>query len=133
MVQGRPLDLGFVSNLAVIKRPGTDDLLMMVGQSQQAGRWVKVITRGAAQTMWFHLTTYLYPRAAAQLTPRAATAVLRKSESPVVTPFLEVSNLEDKKMIRVTGIGGAEEWVIHFSYDEGFELWAALEKILNVV
>src|SRR5574337_779791 len=106
MAHSRPSDLGFVSNLAVIKKPGSEDLLMMVGQSQQAGRWVKVITWGAAQTMWFHLTTFLYPRAAAQLTPRAATAVLRKNESPIVTPFLEVSNLEDKKMIRVTGIGG---------------------------
>ncbi len=133
MQQGKPVDLGFVSNLAVIRKPGSDELLMMVGQSQQGTRWVKIITRGAAQALWFHLTQYLYPRAAAQLTPRAATAVLRPSGSPTVTPFMEVSNLQDKKIIRVTGIGSAEDWVIYFSHDEGFELWAALEKILNVV
>src|SRR5689334_12256117 len=133
MSQRSPLDLGFVSNLAVIKKPGSDELLMMVGQSQQSGRWVRIITRGAAQTMWFHLTQFLSPRAAGQLTPRAATAVIRPSASPLVTPFLEVQNLEEKKLIRVHGIGGAEEWVVYFSYDEGFELWAALEKVLNVV
>jgi len=133
MSQRSPIDLGLVSNLAMIKKPGSEDLLMLVGQSQQSGRWVRIITRGAAQTMWFYLTNFLYPRAAAQLTPRAATAVLKPSDSPVVTPFLEVLNLEEKKIIRLHGVGSAEEWVAYFTHDEGFELWAALEKILNVV
>lgn len=133
MQQSRGVDLGFVTNLAIIKKPGSDDLLMMVGQSEQAGRWVKVITKGAAQALWFHLTQYLYPRAAAQITPRAATAVLRPSSSPTVTPFMEATNFEDKKIVRVRGLGSLEEWVIYFTHEEGFELWAALEKMLNAV
>jgi hypothetical protein len=133
MQSSPPLDLGFVSNLAVIKRPGSEDLLMLVGQSKDSGRWVKIVTKGAAQTLWVHLTQYLYPRAAQQLTSRAATAVLQKSSSPMVTTFLEVFNMDDKQVIRVHGIGGAEEWLMYFTHDEGFELWASLEKILNVV
>jgi hypothetical protein len=132
MQSSPPLDLGFVSNLAVIKRPGSDELLMMVGQSDK-GRWVKIVTRGAAQTLWFHLTQFLYPRAAQQLTPRAATAVLQKSSSPMVTTFLEVMNMTDKQIIRVHGLGGAEEWLMYVTHEEGFELWASLEKILKSV
>ncbi len=131
MQRQAPSDLGFVTNLAVIKKPGSDDLVLMVGQSKTSGRWVKTITRGAAQTLWFHLTQYLYPRAAAQITQRAETAVLRPSASPLVTPFLEITNFQERKVIRVRGIGSAEEWLIYFTYDEAFELWAALEKMLK--
>lgn len=132
-MEQQPVDMGFVNNLAVIRKPGTDDVLMLVGQSKNAGRWVKTMTRGAAQALWFHLTQYLYPRAAEQLTPRAATAALRRNEAPNVAAFFEVLNNAEKKMIRVRGISSADQWVIYFTHDEGYELWAALEKILNSV
>jgi hypothetical protein len=126
------VDLGKVNNLAVIQKPGVSETLLMVGQSQ-GGRWARIMTRGAAQTLWFHLTQILYPRAASQLTQRAQTAVLRKSDAPTITSFVEVFHMEDRHMIRLRGIGGVEEWLIYFDYEEAHELWAGLERILKVV
>lgn len=133
MSESKVVDMGFVTNLAVIKKPGANETLLVVGLSQSAGRWVRLMTRGAAQALWFHLTNILYPRAAGQITTRAQTAVLRKGEGPDVTSFFEVVSNQDRKLIRVRGIGGTAEWLIYFTYDEGYELWASLEKILNVV
>jgi hypothetical protein len=125
-------DLGFVNNLTVIKKPGGSETLLLIGQSRN-GRWARVMTRGAAQTLWFHLTIILYPRAAGQITHRAQTAVLRRSTDPLITNFFEVTNNGELKQIRLRGLGGEEEWLIHFTHEDGYELWAALEKILDVV
>lgn len=132
MSESKTVDLGFVNNLTVIKKPGASETLLLIGQAQ-SGRWVRVMTRGAAQTLWFHLTTILYPRAAGQITHRAATAVLRRSTDPLITNFFEVTNYEDRKQIRMRGLGGEEEWLIYFTHEDGYDLWAALEKILDVV
>lgn len=132
MSESKMVDLGFVNNLTVIKKPGASETLLLIGQAQ-SGRWVRVMTRGAAQTLWFHLTTILYPRAAGQITHRAATAVLRRSTDPLITNFFEVTNYEDRKQIRLRGLGGEEEWLIYFTHEDGYELWAGLEKILDVV
>jgi hypothetical protein len=132
MSDSRLVDIGFVNNLTVIKKPGGSETLLIIGQSQ-SGRWARVMTRGAAQTLWFHLTTALYPRAAEQITHRAQTAVLRRSTDPLITNFFEVTNNETRKMLRVRGLGGEEDWLIYFTYEDGYELWASLEKILDVV
>lgn len=132
MSDSRVNDLGFVNNLTVIRKPGASETLLLIGQSQ-AGRWARVMTRGAAQTLWFHLTTILYPRAAGQITHRAQTAVLRRSTDPLITNFFEVTNNAERKQLRLRGLGGEEEWLIYFTYEDGYELWAALEKILDVV
>jgi hypothetical protein len=127
------IDLGLVSNLAVIKKPGTTEKLLFVGQSAQNERWVRIITHGAAQALWFHLTAILYPRAAEQITPRAATAVLRQPDAPTITTTFVVHHDEDNKVIRVRGIGGQPGWMIRFSTEEGYELWASLEDVLDAV
>jgi hypothetical protein len=131
--KGRVIDLGIVTNLAIIQKPGASETLLIVGMSEMVGRWARVMTRGAAQALWFHLTHILYPRAAVQITPRAATAALRHTDAPTVTSFLEVKALEQEKIIAMRGLGGLEAWVVRFSYDEGHELWASLEKILDSV
>lgn len=127
------VDLGIASNLAVIQKPGISETLIIVGSSELVGRWSRVVTWGAAQTLWFRLTQLLYPRAAVQITPRAATAVFRPSEAPTVTSFLNVSAEEEGKIIKMHGFGGQTEWNVRLSYDEGHELWASLERILDAV
>ncbi len=131
--KGRVIDLGIVTNLAIIQKPGVSETLLIVGRSETVGRWARVMTRGAAQALWFHLTHILYPRAAVQITPRAATAAFRHSDAPTITSFLEVKALEQEKIIAIRGLGGLEAWIVRFSYDEGHELWASLEKILDSV
>lgn len=131
--KGRVVDLGIVTNLAIIQKPGVSETLLIVGMSETVGRWARVMTRGAAQALWFHLTYILYPRAAVQITPRAATAALSHAGAPTVTSFLEVKAQEPEKMILLRGLGGLEAWVVRFTYDEGHELWASLEKILDSV
>jgi hypothetical protein len=130
-MQNNYVDLGLVNNVAVMKKPGQTENFLMVGVSPSSGRWARVITRGAAQALWFHLTHILYPRAADTLTPRAATAVLRKADAPTVTSFFEVRNQEDHQRVQIHGMGGVEEWVILVSYDDGHELWASLENMLG--
>lgn len=131
MSDSKTVDLGFVNNLAVIKKPGANETLLLIGQSQSAGRWARVMTRGAAQSLWFYLTTILYPRAAGQITHRAQTAVLRRSTDPLITNFFEVTNLQEKQVIRLRGLGGAEEWLVYLTHEEGYQLWASLEKVLG--
>ena len=126
-------DLGLVGNLAIIRKPSAPDKLLFVGTSQEHARWVRVITRGAAQTLWFHLTHILYPRAADQITPRAATAMLRPPDAPNLTTSFFVHHDKDKRMIKVQGIGSKLGWMMHFPMDEGYELWASLEDILDSV
>lgn|SRR5574341_1106627 len=126
-------DLGMVTNLAVIQKPGVTENLLLVGMSEGAHRWARVLTRGASQALWYHLTHVLYPRAAGQITPRAATAVLRHADSPTVTSFVEISGNEEQQIVTMRGMGGQENWMVHFSYQEGQELWASLEKALDIV
>ncbi|MBN1311860.1 MAG: hypothetical protein JXB30_10605 [Anaerolineae bacterium] len=127
------VDFGFATNLAVIQKPGISETLIIVGRSQLDKRWARIITWGAAQTLWFRLTHILYPRAAQQITPRAATAAFRRSDAPAITSFLNVTAKEQERVIMIHGLGGQVEWKTHFSYDEGHELWAALERILDAV
>ena len=127
------VDLGVATNLAIIQKPGVAETLLIVGLSEPVGRWARVMTRGAAQTLWFRLTHILYPRAAEQITPRAATAVFRRSDAPTVTSFLNVTEQKQEKTILVHGLGGQVEWKVRFSYEEGHELWASLERILDAV
>lgn len=129
----RVIDLGIVTNLAIIQKPGVSETLLIVGISEQVGRWARVMTRGAAQALWFHLTHILYPRAAVQITPRAATAALHHADAPTVTSFVEVKAQEEAKMITLRGLGGLQAWMVRFTNDEGHELWASLEKVLDSV
>ncbi len=127
------LDMGAVTNLSVVKKPGRSEALLLIGRSAHNRRWIRVITQGAAQALWFHLTHILFPRAAQQVTPRAATALFRKSDSPAITTMFEVFFREEEGSIYVRGLGSEQEWVIRFTLDEGHELWASLEKTLKSV
>lgn len=126
-------DMGVVNNLAVIKKPGSTDRLLFVGQSKDHERWVRIITYGAAQSLWHYLTQLLYPRAADQLTPRAATAALVSPETPnVITTF--VASLDEAQgVVNLRGIASGGVWMFKFSKEDGYELWASLEDILDAV
>lgn len=127
-------NLGKASNLAIIKKPGSSERLLFVGMSGKAEkRWVRTISRGSAQTLWYHLTHILYPRAADQLTPRAQTALFSPEDMSKVTTGFFVASNDEKGLIYVRGVGGPAEWEIYFTKEEGYELWASLEDVLGAV
>lgn len=132
MNQSSDVDLGLVNSLSVAEKPGTEDRLMLMGSTTDAQRWMKVVTKGAAQTLWFYLTQILFPRAADQLTPRAATAMLTPVKKEEATASFLVKANEEREMILVQALGDPP-WKIYFSYEEGRELWASLEDILDAV
>lgn len=127
------IDLGLAKNIAIIRKPGTKDVLLFVGQSSDGERWVRTITFGAAQALWHYLTALLYPRAAHQLTQRAATAALTIPDSPTIVTTFAAQENKEKGLIEVRAIATEATWNLQFAKEEGYELWAALEDILDVV
>ena len=132
MSKTNDVDLGMVKSLSVTEKPGSDDRLMLMGSNSGEERWMKIVTKGAAQTLWFYLTQILFPRAADQITPRAATAMLTPVKNEDATASFLVKANEQHEMILVQALGDPP-WKMYFSYDEGRELWASLEDILDAV
>ena len=130
------IDMGEATDVFVTLKPGTHDAILINGVASDGTRWVRVVTSGAAQVLWFRLAHILFPRAAEQITHRTSTAVLRKADAPTITSTFEV--LEDEGVlngeltIQVVGIGGLEEWCIQITPETGKELWASLEKTLHM-
>lgn len=127
------VNLGLITNLSAFEKPGQSDTVLLMGRSREGEQWTRLVTRGTAQALWFYLVRILFPRAAEQLTPRMATAALRDLDTPMVTTAVKVHGDETAQLIYVLGFGGRQNWLIHFTYEEGRELWASLEDVLNSV
>jgi hypothetical protein len=132
------VDMGLVTDLSAMQMPGNSNAVLISGTSPDHSRWVRVVTRGAAQVLWFRLAHILFPRAAEQITHRTSTAVLRSAAAPTITSSFEVLYEEEDEqegedaLIQVIGIGGIEEWCIRFSPESAKQLWTSLEKTLHM-
>lgn len=122
-------DMGMVTSMMVSKKPGVHESYLLRIEAE-AGSLVRVLTRGAAQTLWFHLVNILYPDKADEFTTGVSTAMLRPADAPMITSWVEVLYDENTQIIVLNGAGGAEAWSIQFTPEVGYGLWTSLERAL---
>ncbi|HEC22419.1 MAG TPA: hypothetical protein ENI95_05840 [Chloroflexi bacterium] len=126
-------DLGIVSNLSVVEDRANPGTLFLSLSDTRSQRTTLSLTQGAAQVLWFYLTQLLFPRAAAQLTPRVTTATLQPAPNLQVVFAVKVWMEKKSGLIEVIGVSAVEGWRFRFTPEEGHELWASLEEVLHII
>lgn len=76
MYQEQFTKLGQVTDLAVTANLKTAGAFWFSFQTTHAGKLKFLMTENVARALWFNLTHILFPKAADQLTRRAATATM---------------------------------------------------------
>lgn len=115
-----------------VSRKESDQTLILGGIGQGAERWVQVLTRRAAQLLWFKMTVLLYPDKANMVTGLAVTAPLRGTQNDMMTTHVEV--IKNKTVECEYSIIGwtimQDNWVVILSEIDTRRLWAALDLAL---
>ncbi len=121
---------GVSSEMFVLNKTQGDTVV--VGGIGVEGRWFRVLTKRAAQLLWFNLTGLLFPEKAPQVTGLAVTAPIRGSDKPSVTYHLEVTRTADN-YIEVIGWAGKDTWWARLPEHEARHLWTRLDLLLYPV
>ncbi len=121
---------GLSTELSVRHEEG-EHTLVLGGIGQDDQRWTHVLTRRAAQLLWYKLTEILYPDKAAMVTGMAATAPLTPTGVGNLTTHIEVVTSDT----HYTLVGRVERtrWIVQLSELEVRRLWAALDVALYPV
>jgi DMSO/TMAO reductase YedYZ molybdopterin-dependent catalytic subunit len=107
----------------------SDQTVVLGGVGQGSQRWVHVMTRRAAQVMWFKLTSLLYPEKADLVTALASTAPLRAPANNSVTTHAEVVQ-KGNGYYTVIGWVQRNSWVVMLDELDARRLWASLDLAL---
>jgi hypothetical protein len=115
-----------------VSRKESDQTLILGGVGQGDQRWVHILTRRAAQVLWFKLTLLLYPDKATVVTSLAVTAPLRAATVAAITSHVEVVKSPEGPY---TLIGWVERdtWLVQLTEGVARGLWAALDLALYPV
>jgi len=122
------IGLGQVSNLSVTQRRTATDMVDLHFYTADQVRRGYSLTIGAARTLWYHLTEILYPNAARQLIPRAATAVVHPQGPLTVAFTAKVELVAEPRRLEITAMSSVQGWKMDISIEEGYELWAYLSE-----
>lgn len=114
-----------------VSRKDSDHTLVLGGVGQNEKQWVHVMTRRAAQVLWYKLTSLLYPDKADMVTSMASTAPLQVSATPNLTTHIEVVQTEHGYTL--VGRIGRTRWLVQLTELEVRRLWAALDLALYPV
>jgi hypothetical protein len=128
MLDQEPDRLGVVTNLAFDEDPDHPDAFLLKFHSPKTEQKSLPITAGAARILWYYLTELLFP--AASLTARVATANIAPSDSLSVVFAVQVEACQDN-LIDVVALSAVHGWQLHFTREEGSELWACLDQALR--
>ena len=118
---------GFSANLSVFRKASGDSFVIS-GITENGSRWVRVLSRRAAQMLWFYLSRNLFPYKA--LTASVGTAPMREAGLPSVTSHLVLERLDDSNL-ELTGWSGGHMWTLHFSEAEARRLWTTFDELLH--
>ncbi len=92
---------------------------------------MQVLTRRAAQLLWFKMTVLLYPDKANMVTGLAVTSPLRGIQNDLMTTHVEViKNKTVEAEYSVIGWTVQDNWVVVLSELDTRRLWAALDLAL---
>ncbi len=107
------------------------DQTLVLGGVGETQRWVQILTRRAAQVLWFKLTVLLYPEKAPMVTGLAVTAPLRAMIVSSVTTHVEAVKDPDKPLYTLVGwVERDLTWKVTLSESEARRLWAELDVAL---
>jgi hypothetical protein len=121
-----------VSTDLFVSRKESDQTLVLGGIGQGSQRWVHIITRRAAQLLWFKLTRLLYPDKSDMVTSLAVTAPLRTPGGKLLTTHVDVVKSADAQYT-VIGFVERNSWTVVLSEIDARRLWAALDLALYPV
>ncbi len=122
---------GVSSDLFVSRKP-EGETIILGGRGRDGNLWTRVLTRRAAQVLWFTLTGLLFPERAQTVTAIAVTAPLRNQKQPTVTSHVEVARTADG-FVEVIGWAGTETWWVRLPEGEARSLWTKLDIALYPV
>jgi hypothetical protein len=118
---------GFSANLTVFRKAGGDSFVVS-GIAENGSRWTRILSRRAAQMLWFYLSRNLFPYK--MLTAAVGTAPMREAGLPSVTSHLILDRLDDNNF-ELTGWSGGRMWILRFREVEARHLWSSLDGVLH--
>ncbi|MBN1966628.1 MAG: hypothetical protein JW910_18395 [Anaerolineae bacterium] len=106
---------------------------VMGGVGIEYGRWTRVLSKRAAQLLWFKLTRVLFPDRAQRVTTIAVTAPLRDLGAPAITNHIEVSRTADNFVEVLGWVEKHTTWWVRLPENEARTLWTRLDLALYPV
>jgi hypothetical protein len=120
---------GRSSNLFV-SRKASGESIVMGGTAEDSTRWTRVLSKRAAQMLWFHLAQILYPDKADYITGMISTTPIRSTDMPTITAHMTVDTLENGGY-EIVGWINNQTWDISIEAAEAQRFWIALDIALN--
>jgi len=129
----RPKKYGLSTNLSV-NDIENEQAMVLGGVSQNQQTWSHVLTRRAAQVLWFKLTQLLYPDKASMVTGLAVTASLRAPRiTEPLTTHVDVVKNSPSQYTLVGWVQRNSSWMVLLDEIDARRLWAALDVALYPV
>ncbi len=123
-------DLGVVTNLSIAQHTGGPGTLILTLDDERTVQQVFRLTDGGAKGLWYALTRIIHPLATGPLSPI-------RSESPGAANSLftilaaRVRRCQEGSLIELEAISAVNGFTARFTFEEGEQLWAALEGIYS--
>lgn len=105
------------------------ETIVVGGTSGDTSRWVRILSKRAAQLLLFQLTEILDPSRASKMNASVTTAPLRDVQRPTITTHMTV-RARDEGGYSITGWAGDKVWDTHLTRSETQRLWVALTNAL---
>jgi hypothetical protein len=127
-------ELGLINEVFVTSRPDGNSVILggtlLASQNAENNKWTRVLSRRAAQILWYRLTLLIFPERATEVTTRVTTAPLRPTGglTSLTTHVELVAGQDDSYTMK--GTVGEERWSVVLNGIELRRLWAALDVAL---
>ncbi len=105
------------------------ETIVFGGTGGDTSRWVRILSKRAAQLLLFQLTQILDPQRASGMHASVTTAPLRDVQRPTITTHMVVRQREEGGF-NITGWAGDKIWDTHLTRSETQRLWVALSDVL---
>lgn len=123
----RQLIYGASTNLFVTSKANGESIVVG-GTGADTSRWVRILSKRAAQLLWFQMTQLLHPEKAKQATTVVTTAPMRNADLPTVTTHTNVD--QEDEVYSITGWIGNKTWHTDLNQQEIERFWVAMTKAL---
>jgi hypothetical protein len=120
---------GYSQEMYVLRKGG--DTFVLGGVTQDGSRWTRVLSKRAAQMLWFHMSRLLFPTEADDVTAGLPTAMMRGVSLPSITQHM-VLEAGEQGGIEITGYTSAGTWSVQLVDAEVQRLWLSLDQAMSV-
>lgn len=105
------------------------ETVVVGGVSSDTSRWVRILSKRAAQLLFFQLTQIMDPDKARHLNTGVTTAPMRDLNRPTITTHMSVDERPEGGY-RIIGWAGDKMWDTHLTRTETQRLWVSLNSVL---